>query len=299
MIIRSSAVLNLSHPVETLATTRSSLALWVALGSALLLTACPKPCTTTADCDDGLYCNGLETCGADKLCAAVPPNCDDSIACTVDSCSEEARNCQHKATDKDNDGYPDFFCRDARDMPLGLDCNDSNAQVNPGALEVCERLGTDEDCNTQTLGEVDLDRDGYESAQCFNLFADGGVAKRGTDCNDANEGVHPGSLEVCNGADENCNGMIDEGVLVSRYTDGDGDGWGAGASFMACITQPGTSHLGTDCDDTNPALHPGQFRCLPGGQGNEYALCLSDGGVLSSKCATRCIPQPNGTAVCN
>jgi hypothetical protein len=276
----------------------------------LFLAACPKPCASDGECDDGLFCNGRETCGVDKVCKTnltvsdglgmtQLPDCSDGIACTVDKCSEERRLCVHTPPDVDKDNHGDVACEDARGQPLGDDCDDSSRDVYPGQLEVCDAAGRDEDCDTATNGAVDRDLDGYISSMCFNRIKDGGVANRGTDCNDTNEGVHPGSLEVCNAADENCNGMIDEGVLVSRFNDTDGDGWGAGASRMACVTEPGTSHLGTDCDDTNPALHPGQFRCVPGGQGTDYSLCLLDGGAMVSKCLTRCIPQPNGTAVCN
>jgi hypothetical protein len=31
------------------------------------------------------------------------------------------------------------------------------------------------------------------------------------DCNDSSAGVHPGATEFCNGVDDNCNGIIDEG----------------------------------------------------------------------------------------
>ena len=37
-------------------------------------------------CNDGLYCNGLETCDALNGCqVGTPPNCNDSVSCTIDS----------------------------------------------------------------------------------------------------------------------------------------------------------------------------------------------------------------------
>jgi hypothetical protein len=46
--------------------------------------------------DDGLYCNGLEPCDAEIGCEIVPPpNCDDGIVCTIDSCDETAPGCVH------------------------------------------------------------------------------------------------------------------------------------------------------------------------------------------------------------
>lgn len=44
-----------------------------------------------SDCDDGLYCNGTETCDRVLGCrAGTPPDADDGVACTVASCDEDA-----------------------------------------------------------------------------------------------------------------------------------------------------------------------------------------------------------------
>ena len=53
----------------------------------------PTTCTMDAECDDGLYCNGTETCNAGSCQAGVPIVCDDGVACTDDSCSEETDSC--------------------------------------------------------------------------------------------------------------------------------------------------------------------------------------------------------------
>jgi len=44
-------------------------------------------------CDDGLFCNGEETCQSAQCEPGVPP-CVDDDACTVDSCDEAADTCQ-------------------------------------------------------------------------------------------------------------------------------------------------------------------------------------------------------------
>jgi len=267
--------------------------------SVAFLSACPRPCERNDECDDGMFCNGQEQCVNQKCAAGTPPSCDDGIACTVDRCSEERRLCVNIAPDADGDGYGDARCVNARGVPLGVDCADDDPlrYPYPGKLEVCNAV--DEDCQYETLGGRDNDGDGYVDAQCSNPLPDGGVL-RGLDCDDLNEGIHPGQLEACNGRDDNCNGQMDEGLLVPRYSDGDNDGWGAGPPQLACVNEPGTSHLGTDCDDTNPAMHPGQFRCIVGGQGNTYQLCTVDGGFVAGVCpgSAACRPQPNGTGVC-
>ena len=58
-------------------------------GTAFVFLGSETPCQSDADCRDPSFCNGVEVCGADHLCAAGAPACDDGDVCTVDSCSEE------------------------------------------------------------------------------------------------------------------------------------------------------------------------------------------------------------------
>ncbi len=113
------------------------------------------------------------------------------------------------------------------------------------AAEVCD--GRDNDCNGLT-DDVDEDGDTY--------WACPGVAER--DCDDENPQVHPGALELCNGRDDNCNGLVDEQVLHVYYLDRDGDGYGSdGANVSACEKPQGYADVPGDCNDSNPAIHPG------------------------------------------
>lgn len=267
----------------------------LALTAAFAATGCTdKRCSTNADCDDGLYCNGQSSCFLNRCTVATLPDCDDGLACTVDRCSEEIVSCVHTPVDADRDGYGDAKCLDAIGVPLGIDCADDDANRFPGNREVCDTH--DEDCDPVTLGGKDTDRDGFVDMACTNPGPDGGTIT-GTDCNDNNEGVHRGQLEACNGFDDNCNGMADEGVTSLRYHDDDGDGWGAGTASQGCFDDPGTSANDDDCDDTNPAMHPGQMRCV---NSTQYQLCQADGGFgLAQTCVqSACRPQPTGLGLC-
>jgi hypothetical protein len=83
-----------------------------------------------------------------------------------------------------------------------------------------------------------LNDSGQYAPAAIDVDADGdGYTVCGGDCDDTNPAIHPGATEVCNGIDDDCNGVRDDG-----FPDADGDGWAA---------------CGGDCDDHNPAVHPG------------------------------------------
>jgi len=214
-------------------------------------------CAAAEDCDDGLYCNGAEEC-RDGICRfGTPPACSDGIACTVDECDELADECVSAAPDVDGDGSRDASCTNAEGEPLGDDCDDADAMRFPGNLEICDANDHDEDCDPDTFGNRDVDGDGAFDAACCN----GDVC--GTDCDDTKRNVNPGVTEACDRLDNDCDGSVDEGVLISGLDDGDRDGYGAeGTDRMACAGTVGfVPHEAgdpVDCDDADPARNPGQ-----------------------------------------
>jgi len=197
-------------------------------------------CTTDDECDDGVFCNGVETCAGrcvagDSPCVAGQ-TCDEDAATCVTECSVDA--------DADDDGVMARECG-------GTDCDDSDPERFPGAVEICD--GDDEDCDDTTFGDDDADGDGYVDAACCN----GDTC--GTDCDDSDSGAHPDLAEVCNGADTDCDGMVDEGVQVSLWPDADGDDFGdaSATETMGCPGTEGFSDVGTDCDDSDRSVNPG------------------------------------------
>ena len=145
------------------------------------------------------------------------------------------------------------------------DCDDTNAARHPGATEVCN--ASDDDCDglvddgvaTSTFfRDNDGDSFGNNALPLTACVAPAGYVLTGGDCNDGNAAVHPGAPEVCNLADDNCSGQIDEGVRITFFRDADADGFGASApTLQACARPAGYAPVNGDCDDANAARHPG------------------------------------------
>jgi len=120
-------------------------------------------------------------------------------------------------TDSDGDGY------NVSAAGCGIaDCNDSNNQTNPGANESCN--GVDDDCDgatdegVKTTFYLDVDDDGYGNATNTTQACSvpDGYVNNSLDCNDNNNLINPGALEVCNGIDDNCDSSIDPGCNCSN-----------------------------------------------------------------------------------
>ena len=102
------------------------------------------PCSTDAECNDGLACNGVELCAMDT-CKAGEPACEspDPLHC-VPACTEGggAPVCDVAAADADDDKHGDMGCGA---VSTADDCDDTNPMVAPGLPEICD--GLDNDCN--------------------------------------------------------------------------------------------------------------------------------------------------------
>lgn len=82
---------------------------------------------------------------------------------------------------------------------------------------------------------------------------------------DCEDGIMmPNTQEICDGIDNNCNGVIDEGLTVNiYYADEDRDGYGDWDKRAFLCTQPeGYIADASDCDDTDAAIPPPRPRAV-------------------------------------
>ncbi len=173
------------------------------------------------------------------------------------------------------------------------DCLEGNAAVKSQNVsnEVCD--GFDTDCSEGVSGapphldpEIDADNDGRiacdtpqvcdalatgddddsaapPSGQPIGPFVDHGhpSVDGGGDCCDGlgeGEAIFPGAAEVCDGIDQNCDGLADEDVQITFYLDADGDGHGdAAVTEEACFPSDSYVALGDDCADGAAVRFPG------------------------------------------
>ncbi|HFA51172.1 MAG TPA: T9SS type A sorting domain-containing protein, partial [Bacteroidetes bacterium] len=215
------------------------------------LTQCLRPAdhftageltATSGDCDDT---NAAVNPGATEVCNGIDDDCD--------GMTDETGAPATWYADADMDGFGDpAVTMVSCTQPAGFvadntDCDDTDANEHPGQVWY-----------------KDADGDGYSDGtsltQCLrpaDHFTAGELTATSGDCNDANAAVNPGATEVCNGIDDDCDGMTDEGVLTTFYRDFDGDGFGDAAdSQMACTQPMGYVANADDCDDANAAVNP-------------------------------------------
>lgn len=258
----------------------------------------PTPSCTDADGDtfavEGGACGPVDCNDSNPaINPGAAENCTDGIDndCDglIDSADSNAVGCPAACTDNDGDTYS------AEGGACGaVDCNDTNAAINPGAVEIANN-GIDENCDGIDLIDPtnsDNDGDGYTTAT--------------GDCDDTDAAVHPGAVENCTDAiDNNCDGLVDamDPTAIgcpAACTDIDNDGYkleGGACGPVDCndndaAINPGTTELcgdlidndcdglvdegceptcadkdgdgyldglcgGTDCNDNDPAINPG------------------------------------------
>lgn len=212
-------------------------------------------CLAAAGCEpmpEMRVCERAGQCGAEQFCYL--PDADGDGICL--SCEHGEAMC----ADGDGDGFSGE-----------LDCDDNDAETHPTAVEVCN--GLDDDCDGLIDDEdpdlreggiwcLDADGDGFGASdvgpvpgQC--AAPDAGYVADCSDLDDTDATVHPDAPELCDGLDNDQDGMIDE-EMMQWFADADNDGSGNPAVWVEqCEAPMGYVDNGDDCNDNLAAVHPG------------------------------------------
>jgi hypothetical protein len=158
--------------------------------------------------------------GAEEACDGLDSDCDG----LADDADPDAPR-QEWYPDLDGDGYGrasgvKTVCEANRGwVQDATDCDDARAAVYPGAPEQCDGLdhdcdgliGTDDPDLSTVTWYLDADADGYgdpATGEPGCAAPDEHVAD-GTDCDDADPEISPGTTDVCGGGDADCDGWDD------------------------------------------------------------------------------------------
>ena len=227
--------------------------------------------TNNLDCNNN---NANIRPNASEICNSIDDNCNNLI--------DDGITFVNYYIDTDGDGYGAGTAINSCSSPgagyvtNNTDCNNTNSAIRPGATEICNAI--DDNCNsliddglTFVDYYIDTDSDGFGAGSatnsCSNLGA--GYATNNTDCNNNNPNIRPNAIEICNATDDNCNGLINEGIVfLTYYLDADNDGYYL-SSLSACSSQ-GINYTTTggilgDCNDSNPTVNLGAIEICGNG----------------------------------
>lgn len=221
----------------------------------------PPPCSTSADCDDGVFCNGVETCVDGACIPGDRPDCADRYACTEDRC--EVSGCVH--------------------IPVAARCS-----AAPGGR--CDELDGCQypTCETGTTCVAEgCERVHCEGSRCVREYACGsseiccGESCQPAGCDDGN----PCTLDFCEPTAGACAHRARAGGTCS---DGDACTTGDACIRGSCVGSPRT------CPDDGNACTTEMCSASGGCQSVEVdGVACSDGDACTSGdlCGGgRCIP---------
>jgi len=188
-------------------------------------------------CDNGIFCDGVETCDVLLGCQAGPTtDCDDAVDCTVDACNETTDQCDHTPDHVSCDNG--IFCDGMEVCDLALDCQAGPAETcDDGvgctvdtcivATDACEHSPDDAACDNGLYCDGDETCDVLLGCQAgVSVDCDDDVACTVDSCNE--------TLDVCDNTPNNA--ACDDGLFCNGMESCD--------PLLGC--QAGSA---TDCDD--------------------------------------------------
>jgi hypothetical protein len=213
--------------------------------------ASQEACNGKDDDCDGAVDEGFDDTDKDGVADCLENDKDgDAISDGLDNCPSVFNPAQ---TDSDFDSLGDLCDLDDDNdkSPDDQDCAPTDDEAFPGADEECD--GMDNNCNFLVdEGFADYDGDGLKD--CADEDDDNDGTADALDCGPNDAEVHPAADESCDGKDNNCNFLLDEGFADLDEDqaadcvdpDLDGDGVKNGEDVCPQIPNPGQEDLDKD-----------------------------------------------------
>lgn len=228
---------------------------------ALYLIGCrAEPVVKIDDAGDHGADTASDCPGGTEVCNGLDDDCDGAV-------DEDVTSPWYDDADADGYGNPEAI-QQACEQPTGTvstgnDCDDLDPDRWPGNTEICDDV--DNNCDGQVDEGVaniyfaDADGDGYgdPGASAYACKDTAGYVANDGDCDDTTADANPSANEACDEMDNDCDGVVDDGVLTTYFADLDGDAWGDGAITQdACALPTGYAEDDGDCDDSDGTIHP-------------------------------------------
>jgi hypothetical protein len=221
---------------------------------------CGYQCQTNLDCPSGDYCNGANQC----IVGAPPPAQDAGVGSAGEGGAEAGKPCSYNSDCSDGiwcDGFEQCV----------------NGKCYPPAVTPCGTTATcivttcnesTQTCTQTVIGTTDADGDGHYDQACG-----------GDDCNDHDPTIYTGHPELCDGKDNDCNGLVDDYAVVARgaeYTSvvapAAGDDIGFSGSSQATTAAFGTGFVSAWLASQNGSTFYAQTMTTAGDAGTPAAL---------------------------
>ncbi|NOX59855.1 MAG: hypothetical protein GXP29_13500 [Planctomycetes bacterium] len=201
-------------------------------------------CSIDPDCDDGIFCNGAETCDGNGACqSGTPIDCNDGVSCTVDFCNEITTSCDNLPNDAScNDGA---FCNGVETCNAVSDCQPGTpVNCDDGVtctLDACNE-GTNSCDNTPNQASCD-DGAFCNGVEVCNAVSD---CQPGTPVN-CDDGVTC-TNDSCNEGTNSCdNAPVDSNCDNNLFC----DGTETCDPLLDCVTGSPPCMGATWCNETN------------------------------------------------
>ena len=261
-------------------------------------------------------CKGYRLCTSEGLSACEGPQAEEEVCNGLDD------DCDGQVDETIATGTCEIT-NEYGSCPGIIPCAEELVCVGPTPEpEICN--GVDDNCDgVVDEGFADLDGDGL--SDCADSDLDGDGTPNAVDCDPTDPAKHKGAIEVCNGEDDDCDGVVDEEDAEGCnmfFMDLDSDGHGDPNSVQRCFCwefgNPAefyTATVADDCNDLSASAYPGAVELCNGQDDdcdqdidegmnlepctieNEFGVC--SGQRVCSVGGWMCVGQSPSAEVCN